>query len=587
MKQKLSFAIFAAILIAAVGLAAYYNSIPGKFVWDDKHLIKDNVYIKDRAHLPRIFSSHIGAGSDVEYFSYRPLQMLTYMIEYSIWKLDVRGYHCTNIMLHILVAIAIYWLITLLFDDRILSLFVGLMYVCHPIHVSAVTYISGRADPMAFLFMILCFILYIKNLDRKSTILCALMAVSYACAILSRENSLMLPALILLYHYVFKKEINRRNFISILAVAGAYIFIRMTYLSSLVTHTSSATTLEQRIPGFFVAITNYMKVLFLPIDLHMEYGARLFSPEDPRVPLGLIILLSILIFAFVKRKKNTLVFFSITWFFAALLPLSNLYPIPIAYMAEHWLYVPSLGFFLILAGILRGLYASRRFKAVAIAALIAIVSSCTYLTARYNKDWGEPVVFYKKTLEFVPDSVRTLNSLALEYMGTGKGREAIPLFEKAIQLNPKYARTYNNLGVLYFEQQEYGKAIELYNKLITIDRNDHRAYNNLGNAYSSLGGTREAIEAYKKAIAINPRSAAAYNNIGLIYSDKRDYKEAVKYLKKAVEINPHMSQVYYNISLSYFYNGQYDLSAQYCREAMRRGFSVPRSFVTELEARRK
>ena len=80
------------------------------------------------------------------------------MTDHRVWKLDVRGYRLTNILLHILVSLAIFRLIIVLFDDWILALFTGALFVVHPIHTEAVAYISSRADSLAFLFMLLCFI---------------------------------------------------------------------------------------------------------------------------------------------------------------------------------------------------------------------------------------------------------------------------------------------------------------------------------------------------------------------------------------------------------------------------------------------
>ena len=148
------------ILIILLGFAAYGNSFNNEFVWDDKNLIGNNAYIKDLSHMLSIFSKDLGAGSGKEYNAYRPVQLITYVIDYSLWKLNVRGYHLTNILLHICVALGIYCLINVLFHNNFLSLLTGSFYVVHPIHTEAVTYISGRADSLALLFMLLCALCY-------------------------------------------------------------------------------------------------------------------------------------------------------------------------------------------------------------------------------------------------------------------------------------------------------------------------------------------------------------------------------------------------------------------------------------------
>jgi len=574
-------------LIAILGFVIYSNSIDGGFIWDDKDLIKDNVYIKSWSYLPELFTKHIGAGGDAKYFSYRPVQMVTYMVNYSFCGLDVRGYHLTNILLHVLAALAIYWLISVLCTDRLLSLFASILFVSHPTHVAAVTYMSGRADSLALMFMAVCFVLYIKNLNTEKISTYILITLSYMLALLSRENSLIFPALLLLYHYAFEKRLKLKNFLSVLGVGFIYIVLRLTFLKSLIPHTVSPNTLLQRLPGFFVAITNYMKIIFFPADLHMEYGPKLFSFQNPKAIVGVFILLSLLIYAFRKKKSNRLVFFSVFWFFIALLPLSNLYPIPIAYMAEHWLYIPSIGFFLLLANALVWLYRTKKIKALAVSLITFLVVFYSFLTIRYNEYWKKPIAFYERVLKYAPDATRTLNSLAFAYTDIGRKEEAIALFKKAIEIRPKYRSTYNNLGVLYYNLGRYKEAVDLYKKAIDIDPNNARTYDNLGNSYSFLGQKEKAISAYKKAIEINPNSAAAYNNLGVIYYDFDRFKEAIAACRKAIEINPRLASAHFNLSLCYFYKKQYNLAVKHCDLAIKYRYKVDPRFLEDLKTYRE
>ena len=165
-------------------------------------------------------------------------------------------------------------------------------------------------------------------------------------------------------------------------MAFIYIVLRLTVLRFLLPHISRSTTLFQRIPGFFVAITNYIRLLFLPLNLHMEYGAKLFYLTNPQAIIGILILSSLLIYAF-RIRNSKLTFFSISWFFVALLPLSNLYPIN-AYMAEHWLYLPSIGFFLLLSQGLNYLYTNKNLKVFTAILTITLLIFYSSLTIKQN-----------------------------------------------------------------------------------------------------------------------------------------------------------------------------------------------------------
>jgi len=258
--------LFSAALIIILGFVVYGNSLNGRFIWDDELLIENNVLIKSFSNISRVFAHDIWADTGKEGNTYRPLQMVTYMIDYSLWKLNPKGYHLTNILLHISVALSIYWLINIIFKENWIALLAALFFVIHPIHTEAVTYISGRADPLALLLMLLCFIFYLKSPPSKGMGTYFLIVISYSLALISRENSLILPVLLLLYHYTFNEKIKVKELLSIVSISVVYILLRVTFLKALLSSDINDTSLLQRIPGFFVAIFNYIKLLLIKSD---------------------------------------------------------------------------------------------------------------------------------------------------------------------------------------------------------------------------------------------------------------------------------------------------------------------------------
>ena len=79
-------------------------------------------------------------------------------------------------------------------------------FVVHPVHTEAVAYISGRADSLVLIFSLTSFAFYLKCLNRQRFVFLILMIISYSLALLSRENALILPFIILAYHWIFKKR---------------------------------------------------------------------------------------------------------------------------------------------------------------------------------------------------------------------------------------------------------------------------------------------------------------------------------------------------------------------------------------------
>ena len=555
------FLFLSCILIITLGMMAYANSLNGKFLYDDSLLIEHNTFIKGPSALIDCFTKDIFADAGVGKMTnfYRPLQMASYALNYSVCKLDVRGYHLVNMLIHILVALSIYWLLHILFKNNFLSLTTALLFVVHPIQTEAVSYISGRCDPPSLLFMILSMIIYINLLkqDRFNPFGFILLLLTYACALFSKEHSIIFPVLLLFYHFVFGKRIKAIEFFSLLSIAIIYLVMRLIHLAP-ASPSLSTDTVFDRIPGFFVALFTYIKLLFLPFPLHMEYGQKLFGWADPRAIGGVLITLMIFILGYIKRN-NKIILFSISWFFLSLLPVSNLYKINF-YMAEHFLYIPSLGFFLLIAYAFNILYNDTRCKIVALVLTTCAVLFFLILTIKQNDYWKDPETFFKRTLEFAPDSGNSYNNLGLIYADEGKLTEALSNLNKAIELapnDPNNDKAYNNRGNIYNNNGNYTKAISDFSKAIELNPTLAQAYSNRGSAYNKEGNYAQSILDLNKALELNSNSPESYNNLGNTYSSKSNYTDAILNYNKALELKPNYFEAYNNRGNVYNNKGEY------------------------------
>ncbi|MFH1868377.1 MAG: tetratricopeptide repeat protein [Candidatus Omnitrophota bacterium] len=547
--HKALFPILMVLILVVLGFAVYANSINGEFILDDYSLVRNNTFIKNIRFIPDIFANDIfsGSGESRESTFYRPLQVLSYMADYRIWRLDVRGYHITNIILHILTALSISWFIYLLFSDKLLALLTSVFFIIHPVHTEAVSYISGRSDPLCLLFIMLSFIFCIRYMQKKRFLFLIFTTFCYIAALLSKESSIILPVLLLLYHYTFRKKPDRGLIISIAAVTVMYIVMRFMVLRDLLPKIAHSRILLERIPGFFAALTNYVRIILIPLNLHMEYGDPGFSITDPFAIAGIFILSCFAFYAY-RKRGNKLIFFSVSWFFIALMPQSNLYPLN-AYMAEHWLYIPSVGFFLIAAGGLSHLYRDKRYKHIAVILISAAVLSYSFMTIKQNSYWKDLRSFYEKTNIRAPGNARLYNNLGIVYYDIGKIKEAISLYERAIKIKPQYPETYVNLGKAYAGIGDNKKAIELYSKAIELNPDYIVAYNNLAIVYGSTGKDKEALKLLEKAIKLNPHYENAYYNLAIMYLRLGIVDKAVDTYNRVIELNPSSERAYRSLGL--------------------------------------
>ncbi len=541
------------LLIVCVGALVYANALKGGFLWDDSHLVEENRFIRSWTHIPEIFTTDIGAGGENNYHFYRPLQILTYLFDYVFAQTNPVGYHLANIAWHILAALALFWLVLVLFKDHLLACVTALLFVAHPVHTEAVTYISGRADPLSTFFVLLTFVFYIKTSEARRVSFFLLAVLSYACALFSRENVLIVPLLLLLTHYAFRKKISWPLFLSLTGLAVLYIIARFTLLKDLLNYKAHSSTVFERLPGFMAALFSYVRLLILPLRLHMEYGGWAGSWGHPQVLLGLFVFLGLLFLIFRERTRRSLVLFAPAWFLIALLPVSNLYPIN-AYMAEHWLYLPSIGFFLLVAKVFSSGLRRERTKVPALIGLVVLTGFWGVLTVRQNATWLRPIAFFQRLLRYAPDSSRVYNSLGMAYNAIGEYETGVTYLERAVELSANAAegdavKAYNNLALAYNKLGRNDEAVQIAQGALTIDATHSKAYNNLAISLVRLGKYEEAIEACRKAVELKPSYAKAYNTMAAAYMDLKQYEEAVVHYRKAIELAPDYPEAQNNLGL--------------------------------------
>lgn len=533
---------FVLFLLAILGFFVYANSFKGVFLWDDEFLVQRNANIRKLSGIPELFTQDMG-GMDYEdrYGFYRPLTMATYSVNYAAGESDIFIYRFTNVFLHIIAAFSAYFMIKAILRDNLIALCSGVLFILFPAHTVVVDYISARSEALSAIFIMSGVSLYVKYLELKDKRLYLLVLLNFAFALLSKENSLVFPGLLLLYHYAFKKSAKLKELLPVFTLALLYVFVRCAFLKVASPHTdiTNYPVLFKRVPGFFAAIDQYLRILFFPFHLHYDYGNSLFRFYDYRVIIGFIMALSLIAVAFLRRNRSAVLFFCVGWFFIALLPVSSIYPINAFFMSEQWLYLPSVGFFIMIAQGISWAYGRQVCRKPAVYLFLCIALFYSYLTIRQNNYWTNAVLFYKRELEYSPKSIRLYYNLGNEYLRLGKYEEAIAISKKALEINLKDYKIYNNLATAYIYAGDYNQAIAIYKKAIEINRNNYLAYNNLAIAYCNLDNKHEAIEMLKKSLEIKPRFGIAHFYIAQLYLETKQYESAVKHYNKAVESGVH------------------------------------------------
>lgn len=560
------FAFFALIFFV------YARVLSAPFLWDDEYLIGNNPALRSAGGLLKAMASDLGACAGEKWNFFRPLHLFSLAANYSFCGLDPFGYHATNVFLHGLTSLLLGLLFWVLFRRILLACLAGLFFSVHPLHTEAVAYISGRADILSLFFICLALICYLQGLSRRGFIYDAGLFFCFVLALLAKESSLIFPVLCLITHVVTTTRPSWRKLFWMLAAVIFYASVRYLALGIPSLSQHGALPFMQRCAGFFAAVATYVRLLFFPWPLHMEYGLKAYSFRDPVVMAGVGVFAGLVVLCLSAAKKRPVIFFGCCWFLIGLLPVSNFIPLNAA-IAEHWLYLPSAGFFLVVAALWDGAFdaaprrTARRTGLWAAAGLLVVCYAM--MTAFQLGYWRDPRYFYERTLVYAPDSPRIYNQLGILDMREQRYEEARQLFEKALQMSPRYAKVYNNLGQYYRQTKRPREALDFYWKAIALKEDYAPAYNNLCQAYADLGRYKDALPACRRALELDPDSPEALSNMGGVYYRLGEKLKAQQYFVRAVEGGLPSPEALNNLGVLFLEKGDYASAENFLRESLR------------------
>jgi tetratricopeptide (TPR) repeat protein len=254
------------------------------------------------------------------------------------------------------------------------------------------------------------------------------------------------------------------------------------------------------------------------------------------------------------------------WFFVTLLPVCQIFPHH-ELMAEHYLYLPLVGYILVVSALWQHLLQKR--KAAALAGLCILVLLFSGRTVWRNRDWKDPMTLWASVVNTAPQCARAHDNLGTEYLklkdytaalvhyqeavrlrpehaifhnnlGRAYGvlddmQNAQKSLETAVALNPALAEAYNNLGIVYYQKKDFKKAAELFWKSGAL-KPAHMASYNYAKSVLQLGSADEAIRAFQQALQYKPDYAEAYQELAIVYWGKGERTKSQEYLQKALAV---------------------------------------------------
>ncbi|HEV2248722.1 MAG TPA: tetratricopeptide repeat protein [Terriglobia bacterium] len=548
--------VLSVILLAA--FLAYSNTLRFDFVYDDRGQILANVQVHAWRYVPHYFLERVWSfaypGLQGNY--YRPMFLLFLLLNYKIFGPFAAGWHLVSVAAHMGVTYLVYALARRLTGDQWTALIAALIFGIDPVHIESVAWISGVTDPLLALFLLPAFLCYLDARDgeahRRSWLAGSLAL--YSLAMLSKETALILPMIIFAYEWLWHGPAESNGFQSAFERARSavvrivpfvlltlvYLAVRWQVLEGL-GHTMMPLSVSTIIYTWPHLLMFYLRHLVWPFGLSVFYSVPYV--ETPALvpfvlPLAGLVAIGFLVSIAIRRLGRTspqegrLAVFCCAWILIPFIPLLDLAVLPIGEIAhDRYLYLPSIGFSILLAMALRRVRIGKLkvfgFPALQIAAVLLLAAVLGAATAIEDRYWANDMSLYARGVERTPQNKLARTNLGNAMGEQGRYTHALALYREVLARDPHFWLAIYNTGYTYYRMGKLPEAEEFFKRAITVNGVDSDEYFYLGLTWLKLGDVDNAEKAVRHALKLQPGGLAYHFAMGMILKLKGDIPGAL------------------------------------------------------------
>jgi tetratricopeptide (TPR) repeat protein len=577
-----------------LGLVGYANAIFHPFVHDDVVFIRLNPFIAD-LNLLHIFKQTAFGDPNFPIVNayYRPLLEIFNRLQYVVFGFNPWGYHLINIVFHILNSFLLFITLKLLLMKaqfalenkkyEAMAFVLSLIFLIHPIQSEAVACIAGISNILCVFFglvVLYCYLMTIQNQNRGEKFRYYSFSLFFlTLGLLSKEQIIVVPALIIWFECLFgifkQDRFPRRILIVsgyILVVLAYFLLRRMLFGHPL--NVIAGTTLElyMRLLSIPRMILTHLNLLIWPSGLHYYRCIDIALPKLlPWIIFFITIFAMIGSMIVLKPTYKKMAVFGLGWFIICLLPTLNFIPLVNEYslllLAEHFLYMPMVGFFIFLMCLVYNALEifDKPQIAVKVRNVFAIVVMAWLVQTIYqNNFWRSEVALFERTLRFEPNFGRVHILLAKAYAYDHNESKSFEHYEKAQTIFEEYIRKIQDQDVkiiyerflkeilmdkahLYEARNDFASAAALYQKVLINYPKDDIIYFNLGITFIKLGQLEQGTYVFEEGLRVNPNNLMMMNSLALCYKESGRLQEAKRLMELIVSKDPQSESAQENL----------------------------------------
>jgi len=587
----------------------YSGTLFFQFVWDDGPQIVDNPLIRSWHSLSRVFVSDLWYHTTRQQVYYRPLFVAWSIANYALVGLRPWGWHLGAILMHLGATLAVFWLSRRLGLEYWTAALATLVFALHPIHIECVAWISAASDSMVTMFAALAFVSFLNARDPEGTRKTKWRAASFillACALLTKEMAISFTALVGVYVWLRPSKNGSRaseklrealaSMAPYAVVTAGYFVLRKVALA----HASLQFDVKHGYGDMALTVPYvvafYLKQLVLPLGLTGLYFTPYVTTQIfSRFVLPLVLLAAVagLIYFWARKTGDWVVAFAGCWLLVGLAPALYLRNFGNGdFVRDRYIYLPSIGFAILVAKGLRLLPPLKTWSARAVQGVAAIALCGGYMCASLAQQvyWGNDFLLVRRGQSLYPGNPSAVAGLAKEYSQRGAHDLAIELAQSVVRdhpdyeygslalaeayihagrfeegrlwlerVNPGYAKSEMGMaGVagLYGQMGDYQRALTLCADVLKQEPDLYSAVYNCGNVHLMDGQYKPAEQLLRRAVQLAPEQAAPQHFLGRALLNQGRNAEAQPYLLQAAAMGPLVWDYHYWLAVSLEQSGK-------------------------------
>jgi protein O-mannosyl-transferase len=540
-------AFISCVFLAATTWLVFAQTVRFPFVdFDDP----DYVYLNPHINGGLTARGLVWAFTHVPAPDWYPLTTISHMVDSQLYGLNAGGHHFTNVLLHGVTVILLFLVLRAMTGMTWRSAFVAVLFAIHPLRVESVAWVVERKDVLSGLFFMLTIGAYLRYARRRSIARYVIVAILFACGLMSKPMLVVTPLVLLLLDYWPLREFSQQLSIQRLILEKIPLFALSagSCFATLTGQTGKVVDMEPlplvwRISNALISYVVYIWQMIWPARLGVFYP----HPEN-RLPLwevgaSIALLIAISAAAFIMRKSRPYIVVGWLWYLIMLVPVIGVVQINLQAHADRYTYLPQIGLYLIAVWGTADLFVGwpRRREILTVAA--ALVMAALALTAwRQTTYWRDSESLWTHTIAVTSNNDFAHASFADLLLRKGRIDESIDHSKEALRIRPNNSDAHNNLALALLYRGDVDGALTHWEKSLEIQPGNMNAQCNLAWILATSADSSRRDGAKAVALAENVARRAGHPNpmvlrtLAAAYAETGRFSEAIDAAQDALQL---------------------------------------------------